>query len=217
MLLEEDKKNAKSFKSITKGNAGLFLTAQELCKKRRIPEEIWSNFFVATDGIYRNRMIIPFYDKKNSIYYYQARDLVGSSPKYLNRKLGKDEALYNYHNVDKSKPVIVFEGPIDSMFVDNAVAVMGLSFSKKTEHKLKKMKSYYLLDNDHPGFNKSLEFLKQGKYVFLWKKFLKDNYIPDKYKDMNDIFIFLKRDKQFKFEELSKYFTNSYLDAIYLR
>jgi hypothetical protein len=217
LALAEDMKHAKSFKSICKSKTDLSVKAQALCIKRRIPEEIWHKFFIATDGIYRNRMIIPFFDKQNQIYYYQARDLVGNDPKYLNRKLGKDDAVYNYPNIDKSKPVCVFEGPIDSMFVENSIAVMGLAFSKKTEHKLKKIKSYYLLDNDHPGFTKSLELLKKGECVFLWKKFLKDNFIPDKYKDMNDVYIYLKRTEKFKFEELSKYFTDNYLDSIYLR
>lgn len=217
LLLEEEQKNLKDFKPILKAGSTLSAKAIGVCMDRKLPESIWNKFFVCNEGLYKGRMIIPFYDDKGQIYYYQARDLVGRIPKYLNRKLGRDDALYNWYNIDKTKPVMVTEGPIDSMFLDNSVATMGLSFTNKVQAKLDSINSYYLLDNDSAGYKKSSELLKERKHVFLWKKFLKAEHIPDKYKDINDVYVYLQREKKFNFEDLSKYFSNHYLDQIYLR
>jgi hypothetical protein len=205
LLLAEEQTNAKNFKPILKAGTPLSAKAIGVCMDRKLPDDIWKKFFVCNEGLYKGRMIIPFYDDKGKIYYYQARDLVGRIPKYLNRKLGRDDALYNWFNIDKTKPVMITEGP------------MGLSFTNKVQAKLDSINSYYLLDNDEAGYKKSIELIKERKYVFLWKKFLKANHIPDKYKDINDVFIYLKREQKFNFEELSKYFSNHYLDQIYLR
>lgn len=217
LLLAEEKENTKHFSPILKSGTSLSAKAIEVCMDRKIPKDIWNKFFVCNDGIYKGRMIIPFYDENKKIYYYQARDLIGRIPKYLNRKLGRDDALYNWFNIDKTKPVMITEGPIDSMFLDNSIATLGLSFTNKVQAKLDSINAYYLLDNDNAGYKKSIELIKEKKYVFLWKKFLKDKCIPDKYKDINDVFIYLKKEEKFNFEELSKYFSNHYLDQIYLR
>tara|TARA_R110001606_G_scaffold14319_2_gene60679 strand:+ start:19224 stop:20249 length:1026 start_codon:yes stop_codon:yes gene_type:complete len=217
LLLAEEQSNAKDFKPILKAGSSLSAKAIGVCMDRQLPGNIWKKFFVCNEGLYKGRMIIPFYDNTGGIYYYQARDLVGRIPKYLNRKLGRDDAIYNWFSIDNTKPVMVTEGPIDSMFLENAVATMGLSFTNKVQAKLDSINSYYLLDNDLAGYKKSIELIKERKYVFLWKKFLKEKRIPDKYKDINDVFVYLKREQKFNFEELSKYFSNHYLDQIYLR
>jgi len=197
--------NSKSIK-----HKDLLNKAITLCTTRMVPENVWSTWFVATDGIYKNRMIIPFYDKGNKIYYYQARDLIGNSPKYLNRIQDKDKALYNIHNIDTTKPVIALEGVIDSLYVKNSLAVLGLSFSEYITDKFSKLDVHYLLDNDEAGKHKSKKLLEEGKSVFLWSRW--------KYKDCKDIneIVIKYGIKSFDFDELKYCFTTNVYDTLYL-
>lgn len=217
VLAEEEKKYVKHFKPLTNMTDPLVIKANEFIQRRMIPEKYAKGFFVCTDGKYYGRIIIPFYGRKNDIQYYQARDLVGREPKYLNRKLNKDKALFQGDTVNKDRPVIVLEGPIDAMFIENSVATMGVSIKKDVQKKLNKMRCYYLLDNDLAGFTLSIKLLKEKKPIFLWAKFIKDYKLPKDCKDINDTYIYLNKKQQFKFEELSKYFTTNILDQIYLR
>ena len=43
------------------------------------------------------------------------------------------DKIFGLNRIDKSKPIYVVEGPIDSLFLDNCVAVAGSSnFAKVT-------------------------------------------------------------------------------------
>jgi hypothetical protein len=189
----------------------LIKKAIEVCESRKIPKDIWSKWYVCTGGKYYNRMIIPFYDNKEKIYYFQGRSLTGQDPKYLNMVGPKDRAIYNIFNVDRRKPVIITEGPIDSMMVENGIAIIGLSISKETQEILDKMNCYYLLDNDEPGRKKSKELLLKGKNVFIWDKFTKQ-----KVKDLNEYVINNDINERIKFENIKGCFTNSKYDLIFL-
>lgn len=214
---ENEKEDLNKFIPITKGTGEIFKTAIDVCNARNIPEGIWKTFFVAVGGKYYGRIIIPFYDDKGKIYYFQGRDIIGRSPKYLNRKHGRDSAIYNYYNINKNEPVISLEGPIDSMFVENSIATLGLTISETVKEKLDTLNIYYLFDCDHAGFKKSAEYIKEKRYVFNWIKFKKDHLLPENIKDINDCYNYLKRKTKFTFTELSKYFTNDYYDIIYFK
>jgi len=193
--------------------------ARNYCKTRLIDEQIWSKWYVAVDGKYKNRMIIPFYNEFNEVYYWQGRSLFNyMSPKYLNRVDNRDEAIYNYSFIDKSKPVILLEGIIDSLFVKNSISVLGTNITEECAKKINLLDKYYLFDNDEPGFKKSLDYLIKGCNIFLWKPFLKDMKCFSKVKDINDLVI---KDtnyiKMLNFENLQKYFTNNIFDKIYLK
>ncbi len=188
--------------------------AIDFCQERKIPSEIWSKFFVCEKDKYSGRLIIPFYNKENKIYYFQARTLTGIGEKYISAE--GEKKIYNIFNVDKSKPVMITEGMIDSMFLENSIAIAGLRFGESVEVQLKELKPYFLLDYDKPGQTKSLQLLKQGRYVFNWSKFQKEKYLPKRDKwDLNEVILYLNKDGKFTFNELEKYFTKDYLDSIY--
>jgi hypothetical protein len=212
--LVAEKRDIRFFKPILKGKDQIFIDSRAYCERRKIPNDVWKNFYVATGGKYRNRLIIPFLDKDGQVYYWQGRHLYGEEPKYLNRTVDKSEAIYNFYGIDKAKPVIVLEGPIDSMFVENGIATLGLELGDKMQRQIDEMNAYYLFDNDEAGNTKARKFLKEGKFVFLWKDFIKDKSLTKDIKDINDVILRLNIDK-FSFEDLKKYFTNSYIDVLY--
>ena len=73
------------------------------------------------------RLIIPFYDEKNKLHAFQGRSFdPASNNKYITTIIDKTvPKIYGLDTVDKNKRTFVFEGPIDSMFVDNATSCAG--------------------------------------------------------------------------------------------
>lgn len=74
------------------------------------------------------RLVIPFLDTKMRLHAIQARSLHPSDPcdKYIT--LIYDDRvpkIYNLVNVNLNKKIKVVEGPIDCMFLDNAIATAG--------------------------------------------------------------------------------------------
>ena len=211
--IEKEKDAVKFFIPISKPNQKhqwLIDKATKLCIERKIPNDVWNRWYVCYDGMYKNRLVIPFYSDTNEIFYYQCRSLDGSEPKYLNRIQDKDKALYNIHKIDRLKPVIIVEGVIDSLFIENSIAVLGLGISNYVNEELKDLEKHYLFDNDKAGKQRSKKLLKQGESVFLWNRW--------KYKDckdINDIVIKYNIDK-LTFTQLQEKFTTNQYDKLYL-
>lgn len=207
-------KDAQYFKPIFSSNAEIFAIARKECMKRLLPLAVWRKWFVATDGIFRNRLVIPYYDDTGKIYNYQCRSLLGQEPKYLSR-INSTDNIYNYYCVDVTKPVVILEGAIDSLFIENAVGCTGLRVEderfKKFPHR------FFLLDNDDAGRTMSTKLLKMGEFVFKWGEFLVSLNLTDPYQnpkknDINDLVMRLNRTERFTFDELKPFFTNSSLD-----
>ena len=205
----DESEEVKTFKKITK-----FEKACEYCVRRKIPEAVWSKWFYSIDGFYKDRIIIPYYDNNNEIYYYTGRSLNPKNiVKYLSRRGENLNSCYNLYNIDNSKPVFIFEGPIDAIFCDNSVAMTGLKFSVVESIANK----YFVLDNDATGVKHSIKRLQEGHNIFLWSKFLKDYKSFKNVKDFND-FILYNDSNITKIDSnmILKYFTNDIKDKIYL-
>ncbi len=209
-----ESKDTKHFTPILIGEGSIFEKAIEYVKSRKIEETIWSKFYVSTGGRYQGRLIIPFFNKED-IYFYQARSLIGQEPKYLNRKTD-DRPAYNIFNIDRTKEVLVVEGPIDSMFLDNGIAVLGVKYKDKVKEELEKLNCYYIWDNDKDGKKKSIQFLQESKFVFNWKKFLQDAKIFKEVKDVNDL-VLLSGINKFRYEMIKEYFTNDICDTFWFK
>ena len=75
------------------------------------------------------RMIIPYFTPAGKCYAYQARAYGDEMPKYYTIKVDEtQEKIYGLDRVDYSKRIYVVEGPIDSLFLPNTIAVSGASF-----------------------------------------------------------------------------------------
>lgn len=73
------------------------------------------------------RLLIPFFNKEKEMHAFQGRSLDPKSrTRYItivnNESVPK---IYGLDQVDFNKKFYVFEGPIDSMFVDNSIATAG--------------------------------------------------------------------------------------------
>lgn len=71
------------------------------------------------------RIIIPLYYQKRLIGY-QGRSVGNSKIKYITVMLEENvPKIYGYDSIDKKIPVYVVEGPFDSTFINNSVALCG--------------------------------------------------------------------------------------------
>jgi DNA primase len=112
--------------------------AKNYVSQRRIPEAFYSQLYYAEDfaafiqtlgikkeNLHKNdkRLVIPFYDKEKNLVAVQGRSLGESKLRYITLKLNDDNhKVFGMDRIDEEKMIYVVEGPIDSMFLDNAVA-----------------------------------------------------------------------------------------------
>jgi hypothetical protein len=125
-------------------------------------------------------------------------------------KLNTLSIYFNIALVDFSKPVVVFEGPMDSILCSNSIAISGVD--KPTEMFDEISTIRYLFDNDVPGRRKMEYKLKSKKFVFMWNKLAKDFKIQEKVKDFNDLIKYCWVHKNDAIRHYSEYFTNNPLD-----
>lgn len=183
-------KNSKTHKTV--------LHAREYCISRRLFTSVnrCKHYYVSiNDKTHHNRLVIPFYNNQNKVECYQTRALFDNQfPKYIT-KVG-EKCLYGENTLDNNVPYIfIFEGPIDSMFVKNGVAMAGTDLSNKQQSFIDScigFEKIFVYDNDTD--NKQLarkinNKLKQNQKVFIWpEKF-------SKFKDINEVCCKLKIDE----------------------
>ena len=128
------------------------------------------------------RVIIPFLDVDNKMFAFQGRAFGDEEPKYITIKLDENKRrIYGLDRLDVSKKIYITEGPIDSLFLPNAIAVAG---SDLEIPKLKK-NSVYIFDNEPRNkeiVNKIEKIINKKYNICIFPKSLK-------YKDINDMII----------------------------
>jgi hypothetical protein len=94
------------------------------------------------------RLIIPFFDKEGNLTGFQGRALGESKIRYITIKLLDDvPRMFGINRINEEEPIYVFEGPIDSMFIKNSVAVASSALESAAEY-LDKSKIVLVFDNE---------------------------------------------------------------------
>lgn len=84
------------------------------------------------------RLVIPYFNKFGKCFAFQGRAFGSEEPKYITIKLDENQdRIYGLDRVDFSKHIYVVEGPIDSIFLPNALAVSGASYDCDTINLIK--------------------------------------------------------------------------------
>ena len=129
------------------------------------------------------RLVLPFYDINGQLSGVTCRALRGETLRYITIKV-KDGVplLFGYETVDKAKPIYVVEGPIDSLFLKNAIAVAGTSFGKLSETGLNKDNLVIIFDNQ-PRNSEVCKLISKnidsGYRVVIWPQTLEEKDIND--------------------------------------
>ena len=89
----------------------------------------WTNTQKRTfDTITRDesRIVIPMYDCDKNLIGFQGRALGKSFTKYITVMLDEEAPkVYGLDTIDKTSPVYITEGPFDSTFIRNSIAMCG--------------------------------------------------------------------------------------------
>jgi hypothetical protein len=161
---------------------------------------------------------------------YQIRNFV-HRPKYLTFKLSRiyeelgknvcEEVLalddisttFGILEMDITKPVTVFEGPLDAFLYKNSLATC----SSNIDSPIQLSTLRYMYDYDSAGKEAALEKLSQGKSVFLWRKLFKEIGMDDTGKkvDLTDLVVLAKR-KGVRLPKLSNYFSDDKYDSYWI-
>jgi len=125
-------------KSIDLPKASTNQVAREYLEKRKLnPDKFyytdrfkwWSNTQKQTfDTIGRDepRIIIPLYDEEKNMIGFQGRALDKSPNKYITIMIQEEAPkIYGLETIDRKLPIYVVEGPFDSTFISNSVALCG--------------------------------------------------------------------------------------------
>lgn len=173
--------------------------AVEFCVKRKIPRGVFKKLYyienikdiVQLNDSYKDqvkgiepRLVIPFYTDTGQLAGVTCRALRNETLRYVTIKIKEDNVLiFGLDTVDREKTIYVTEGPIDSLFLPNSIAVTGTAFGKLESLNLPKDKLVVIFDNQprNKEVCKLLDKIIQSNYnVVIWPQTLAA-------KDINDI------------------------------
>ena len=173
--------------------------AKVYVQQRRIPETFLSQLYYAEDfaafiqslGIQKElskedkRLVIPFYDQEKNLVAIQGRALGESKLRYITIKLHEDNhKFFGLDRIDEDKMIYVVEGPIDSMFLDNAVATADSNLESITSI-YDKSKITLVFDNEPRNkeiIKKIDDAIEKHYNVVIWPEMIES-------KDINDMML----------------------------
>jgi len=127
-----------------------------------------------------SRIIIPMYDTERNLIGFQGRSLGPNSVKYITVMLNEEAPkVYGMDRIDTEKSVYVVEGPFDSTFVNNSIALCG------SDGDLEYLKTYDLIyAYDNEPRNKEIvgrveRCIRDNKRVVIWPRNIVEKDIND--------------------------------------
>ena len=138
--------------------------AVQYCIRRKLPSDTYSTLYYANDfkkfvdellpehekELKENdaRLIIPFYDVDGSLLAIQGRALGDSKIRYITIKIAEESVkIFGLNTVKLQEKVYVTEGPIDSLFLPNAVATADANLANSVKY-IAKDKITLVFDNE---------------------------------------------------------------------
>jgi hypothetical protein len=173
--------------------------AVQYCITRKIPKEKFKQLYfidnianiVQLNDKYKAsikgqepRLVLPFYDSDGQLSGVTCRALRGEALRYVTIKIKEEVPLiFGFDAIDKEKPVYVVEGPIDSLFLPNSIAVGNSDLKTVSRINLPKEKLVLVFDNQprNAEICKLVDKAISSNYkVVIWPQTLQ-------YKDINEI------------------------------
>ena len=136
-----------------------------------------------TIGRDESRIIIPMYDTDKNLIGFQGRSLGPNSVKYITVML-QDEApkLFGLDKIDDTKPIYITEGPFDSTFLENSVAMCGSDLDIRSFG----WSSYIWVFDNEPRNREIIERINKtidrGDQIVIWPSNILE-------KDINDMIL----------------------------
>jgi hypothetical protein len=170
------------FKYIFNLNKTYFKPAREysacfdFCKKRNIIEHIDRFYYnIHPNHVLSGMIIFPFQTGDESLYGFQGRHT--TTKKFHTHSKNDSAKIFNLFNVELDDPVYIFESIIDSLMLENSIAMLGVTISEAVSNKIKDQ--IFILDNDKRGIDTSIKYAEENKKIFIYPNSFK-------YKDFNE-------------------------------
>ena len=167
------------------------IASEYLTKRKLNPEKFyfadkfkeWTNtqkVMFDTIGGDECRIIIPMYNEDKNLIGFQGRSLVPNLVKYITVMLDEDAPkIYGLDQVDSSKPIYIVEGPFDSTFIQNSVAMCG---SDVNIGSFGWSNYIYVFDNEPRNreiVNRISKTIDRGDKVVIWSTSIEQKDIND--------------------------------------
>ncbi len=140
-----------------------------------------SNIDYSNLGKEEPRMVIPFFDTEGKLIAAQGRALGRNELRYITIKVDEDSPkIYGLDRWNPETTTYIVEGPIDSMFLPNCLAVAGGDLQSI---KIDKKQCVLIFDNEPRNehtVKKLMKSIDDGWAVVIWSK-------GKKFKDINDL------------------------------
>jgi len=124
-------------------------------------------------------LVIPLYiPGTTNLYGFYSRDI--KTKKFITFISTTGYKVWNWFNIDKKKPVHIFEGIFDAMSsgLDNVIANLG---AKIPQQRLDELDDpVFCLDNDKTGLENSIDYANSGYKVFVQPRLFQE-------KDLNEL------------------------------
>ena len=160
--------------------------ARVYCEGREIPQQFMDKIFYAEDFKnwalsvcqvdYSNlmgkepRLVIPFFDKDNQLIGAQGRALQESKIRYVTVKVHEDAPkVFGLERWNSDQHTYLVEGPIDSLFLPNCLAMAGADMSDLSI--LDNTKTTLIFDNEPRNFQivrSMIKSLQDGWKIVVW-------------------------------------------------
>lgn len=119
----------------------------------------WENLLFCTSGKYRNRIIIPYYNRDGKLIYWNGRDISNSPERYMgpdkNCGVAKGDVIYASEWPTKGSKVYLTEGEFDAISLTKCgitgVACGGKELSDKQMELLSPYRISICFDTDKSG------------------------------------------------------------------
>jgi DNA primase len=168
--------------------------AEEYLASRKIDLD---GLFVCTSGRYRNRIVIPYYDSKGNLIYYNGRYIgdPGSNLRYLGPPkelgIGKGDVMFSQKWPPKGEKIYIAEGEFDAMSLNKcgfySAALGGKALTDKQTEMIKDCTPVLCFDSDEAG----TAALAKVAHSLFSKGFSKIFYVRPcrEYKDWNGLLV----------------------------
>lgn len=134
------------------------------------------------------RLIIPLFDSNQKCFGVQGRSFKSTGVRYITIIFDESKPkLFGLDTVDFTKKTYVTEGPIDSMFLPNAVAMVGSNGIRVVEEQAGEYKNNLVFLYDNEPRNKDIcklmdQVIDRGYNIVIWPQHILN-------KDINEMIV----------------------------
>ena len=135
------------------------------------------------------RIIIPFRDKDGRLFGYQGRSLAPTARmRYITIMLDEDKPkIFGQDRINDEEPVYIVEGPFDSTFIKNSVAMAGSDLDPRTFG----WSNYIWVYDNEPRnreiINRISKSVDRGDKVIIWPNNIQQKDINDMHLAGHDV------------------------------